>query len=184
MGVNFASIDKSADGDTFSVQSLVGDFQTEDQIQVWNGTGYETLVYIKVDGLQTGFYDATSQLSNLRLSRGSALWVRSKTAKAITIAGSVVTEDNSSVDCPKGWTLLAARKPVVLTVNGTLQISDLSMGDQIQVWDGSKYSTLVYITGVDGFKSGFYDEKSNYSNAEIAPGTAFWLQTVAGATVE
>ena len=174
MGVNFASIDKSADGDTFSVQSLVGDFQTEDQIQVWNGTGYETLVYIKVD----------SQLRNLRLSRGSALWVRSKTAKAITIAGSVVTEDNSSVDCPKGWTLLAARKPVVLTVNGTLQISDLSMGDQIQVWDGSKYSTLVYITGVDGFKSGFYDEKSNYSNAEIAPGTAFWLQTVAGATVE
>ena len=179
LGVNFASLgvnNGNVEG-KFSIQDLTGDFADGDQIQVWNGSGYEVLYYYSANllGPTAGFYTDQATLSDLLLPRGTAIWVKSETLTKATVSGKVASSTIPVKGHP-GWSLFASRSPVATPVND-FNFSGLSDGDQMQIWDGNGYVLLYwYSEGVLG-ASGFYESTGELSTRTVPVGSGFWIKS-------
>ena len=132
------------------------------QIQVYNGSGYTTYFYISNATGATGPCWTNSRrplADSVTVNLGSAFWLKTPASVAAnasaTIAGEVKT-DATTASATVGeseWTQVACPFPVDLTM-GMISTEGLTPGTfadrnnapQIQVYNGSGYTTYFYIS--------------------------------------
>ena len=181
LGINFASLTDTK----YSIQQIVGDFADGDEAQLWDGTRYTTVVYYtEATAGQAGFYNDDGTLSTLSVSPGSALWLKSSSVKQVTLAGKVLVNAQSEpLEGNSGWSLFAARTPVATSVNA-FSFKGLSDGDEMQIWDGGQYVSVIYYSAETAGMAGFYEETGTLSTREVPVGSGFWIKSAKTVTME
>ena len=183
LGINFASLDDEGGQGDYSVQEISGNFQDGDEIQVWDETRYTTLFYFSSESMGTaGFYGDDGSLSTLRLTRGTAVWVKSSSLTHAILAGEVVLDEGNPVKGTSGWSLFAAKTPQATAVN-EFRFSGLTEGDEMQIWDGKQYVTLFYFPAETLGVSGFYEDSGVLSERKVPVGSGFWIKSKAAVTL-
>ena len=139
-----------------------------DQIQVWNGTKFTVYFYRAYKSKNPGKFtygpcwvDGTSattasEPAHKDISRGVGVWfARPSSAKAgvITLSGSI---DNKTKNLPinTGFNMIGSAFPVDISVNSNncpivwsecaVAGSAAADSDQIQIWNGSKFTVYFY----------------------------------------
>ena len=186
LGINFASLGN--DGNTkltYNIQEISGDFTDGDEAQIWDNGRYVTVVYYseEVAG-KAGFYNLDGTLSTLTLSPGTALWLKSSSLKQATLAGKVLTGSQEvAIKGEKGWSLFASRTPIAIPVNDFV-FTGLSDGDELQLWDGTRYTTVVYYSAEMAGVAGFYELNGQLSTRKVPVGSGFWIKSSNVVTME
>ena len=162
---------------------------TADQIQVWNGTGYD-VYYYQTSGIGgTGWRkvgDQSTDASATVIEPGNSLITRrgASGAATITLTGMVKT-GVTTVKITAGYNFVPNPNAVAMTLTScALYTGDASTGlaggsattaDQIMLWNGTGYDSYYYQTsGIGGTgwrKSGV--QSTDASATSIAPGTSF-----------
>ena len=139
-----------------------------DQIQIWDGTKFTTYFYRAYKSQNPGKFtlgpcwvDGTStataaQPAVKQIGRGMGVWfARPATADAgvITLTGAVGSSAQN-IQINKGFNMIGSAFPVDITVNSeTCPINwskcavaggAAATSDQIQIWDGTKFTTYFY----------------------------------------
>ena len=135
-----------------------------DQIQVWDGSTFTTYFYKAKKTTMPGKFTqgpawvkngATTTITTDTIKRGSGVWFArptDKTAGEITVSGAVNAASKTH-DIGAGFNMISSAFPVAMKLNGGLidwvesgAIAGTNTGDsdQIQVWDGSTFTTYFY----------------------------------------
>ena len=167
---NFQPMDN--DQDNISIQDFIGNKAdlvagasagVSDQIQVWDGTKFTIYFYraysTKVPKFTLGpawvKNGATSTPTTDTIKRGSGVWFArpaDKTAGAITVSGAVNATAKTH-DILAGFNMVSSAFPCDLKLNdgpidweacGAVAGASAGVSDQIQVWDGSKFTIYFY----------------------------------------
>ena len=160
------------DQDNISIQDFIGNKAdlvagasagVSDQIQVWDGTKFTIYFYraysTKVPKFTLGpawvKNGATSTPTTDTIKRGSGVWFArpaDKTAGAITVSGAVNATAKTH-DILAGFNMVSSAFPCDLKLNdgpidweacGAVAGASAGVSDQIQVWDGSKFTIYFY----------------------------------------
>ena len=135
-----------------------------DQIQVWDGSAFTTYFYKAKKTTMPGKFTqgpawvkngATTTVTTDTIKRGSGVWFARPTDKAageITVSGAVNATAKTH-DIGAGFNMISSAFPVEMKLNGGLidwvesgAVAGTNTGDsdQIQVWDGSAFTTYFY----------------------------------------
>ena len=167
---NFQPMDN--DKDEISIQDFVGnksdlvagkDAGTADQIQVWDGSKFTIYFYRAYSSVIPKFTlgpawvknGATSTVTTDTIKRGSGVWFArptNKEAGVITVSGAINAVSKSH-DILAGFNMISSAFPCDFKFNGgpidwaacgAVAGKDAGTSDQIQVWDGSKFTIYFY----------------------------------------
>ena len=167
---NFQPLDGSED---ISIQDFVnnkGDLVagtgagTSDQIQVWDGTKFTVYFYKAYKATNPNKFTlgpawvsttAATTPTTDTVKRGSGVWFArptTATAGAITVSGAINAASKTH-DIAAGFNMISSAFPVDMALNngpidwvtcGAVAGTGAGTSDQIQVWDGSKFSVYFY----------------------------------------
>jgi len=168
---NSAGLTPSPDGSTGNA----------DTIQVYNGSGFDTIVYIN-DGAGTeGWYTETGDpAANLPIVYADGFFVKRTTGSGpinLVVSGEIKTVPTSGVLTP-GFNYLGAVAPVGLTL-ATSGLSsyispspdgDAATSDSVQIQVGGAYVVCMYIDGI-----GWYSETGDPVDNQVL-NTGFLIQ--------
>jgi len=161
-------------GESVDIQDLIADktvlvagtgAANSDQIQIWDGTKFTTYFYRAYKSSNPGRFtlgpcwvkgDATSVKAEKAITHGMGVWfARPETAETgvITLTGGVgSTTKNLQIN--KGFNMIGSAFPVDISINGEscpINWSECAVAgtgaansDQIQIWDGTKFTTYFY----------------------------------------
>ena len=168
---NFQPMDN--DQDNISIQDFIGNKAdlvagttagTSDQIQVWDGTKFSTYFYRQYKSNNPNKFtlgpawvrtDAPTTVTADTVKRGTGVWfARPTTAEAgtITVSGAINAASKTH-DILAGFNMISSAFPCDFKLNdgpidwaacGAVAGTTAGTSDQIQVWDGSKFSTYFY----------------------------------------
>ncbi len=167
---NFQPLDGT---ENISIQDFVGNKDaliagtgtgTSDQIQVWDGTKFSIYFYrakkttnpnkFTLGPAWVNIDTATTPTTDV-VKRGSGVWfARPTTAEAgsITVSGSINATAKTH-DIAAGFNMISSAFPTDMALNngpidwaacGAVAGTGTGTSDQIQVWDGSKFSIYFY----------------------------------------
>ena len=167
---NFQPVDGTED---ISIQDFVnnkGDLvsgtapATSDQIQVWDGTKFSIYFYRAYKATNPNKFtlgpawvstEALGTPTTNTVKRGSGVWFArptTETAGSITVSGAINAASKTH-DIAAGFNMINSAFPVDMALNngsidwatcGAIAGSAPATSDQIQVWDGSKFSIYFY----------------------------------------
>lgn len=176
-------------GATNSAGLQGGSSVTADQIQVWNGTGYD-VYYYQTSGIGgTGWRkagDQSTDASDTVIEPGNSLITKrgASGAATITLTGMVKT-GATSVSIVAGYNFVPNPNAVAMTLtscglytgNASTGIADGSAtsADQIMLWNGTGYDSYYYQTsgiGGTGWRK-LGSQSTDASSTSIAAGTSF-----------
>ena len=170
IALNFQPVDGTEE---IAIQDLIGDkttlvagnaAATSDQIQVWDGEKFTAYFYRAKRTTNPKFtagpawVNATSMstVTPDKIKRGQGVWfARPATAPekaTITLSGSVSAETYTHAITP-GFNMISSAFPVDMALNngpidwakcGAVAGNAAATSDQIQVWDGEKFTAYFY----------------------------------------
>ena len=172
------------------------------QIQVYNGSGYTTYFYISDATGATGPCWTNSRrplADSVTINLGSAFWLKTPATVAAnataTIAGEVKMDAKTATVAVGSaeWTQVASPFPVDLTM-GMITAEGLTAGTfadrnnapQIQVYNGSGYTTYFYISDATGATGPCWTNSRRplAENSVIAAaGKGFWVKASMAGTL-
>ena len=167
---NFQPMDN--DQDEISIQDFIGNKDdlvagataaSSDQIQVWDGTRFSIYFYraysSKIPKFTLGPAWVASSKNSVpttdKIKRGSGVWFARPTDKAagvITVSGAINAASKTH-DILAGFNMISSAFPCDFKFNdgpidwetcGAVAGATAASSDQIQVWDGSKFSIYFY----------------------------------------
>jgi hypothetical protein len=167
---NFQPMDN--DKDEISIQDFIGNkadlvagatAASSDQIQVWDGTRFSIYFYraysSKIPKFTLGPAWVASSKNSVpttdKIKRGSGVWFARPTDKAagvITVSGAINAASKTH-DILAGFNMISSAFPCDFKFNdgpidwetcGAVAGATAASSDQIQVWDGSKFSIYFY----------------------------------------
>ena len=169
IAMNFQPIDGSEE---IAITNLVADTSTlvagndagtADQIQVWDGSKF-TAYFYRANKTTTPKWTkgpgwvkvgAIANITTDTLKRGQGVWFARPTtasAGAITVSGAVNASAKTH-DIAAGFNMISSAFPADLTLNGgtidwaacgAVAGNDAGTADQIQIWDGEKFTSYFY----------------------------------------
>ena len=220
---NFQPMDN--DQDEISIQDFIGNKAdlvantapgTSDQIQVWDGTKFSIYFYRMYKSNQPNKFtlgpawvniDTPTTVTKDTVKRGSGVWfARPSTATAgtITVSGAINAASKTH-DILAGFNMISSAFPCDFKLNdgpidwvacGAVANTAPGTSDQIQVWDGSKFSIYFYRMYKSNQPNKFtlgpawvnIDTPSTVSTDTIPAGKGFWYArpstSAAGTLVE
>ena len=220
---NFQPMDNNKD--EISIQNFIGNKAdlvagisagTSDQIQVWDGTKFSTYFYRQYKSNMPNKFtlgpawvniDALSIPTTNTIKRGSGVWFARPTGKnagVITVSGAINAVSKTH-DILAGFNMISSAFPCDFKFNnGPIDweacgaVAGISAGtsDQIQVWDGSKFTTYFYRQYKSNMPNKFtrgpawvnIDALSTPTTDTIPAGKGFWYArpstSAAGTLVE
>ena len=137
---------------------------TSDQIQVWDGSKFSVYFYKAYKASNPGKFTygpawvsttAASTPTTDTITRGSGVWFARPTtseAGSITVSGSINATAKTH-DIAAGFNMISSAFPTDMALNngpidwvtcGAVAGTGAGTSDQIQVWDGSKFSVYFY----------------------------------------
>ena len=173
-----------------------------DQIQVWDGSQFTTYFYKAKKTSGAGKFtagpawvnlNATTTVTADKTKRGSGVWfARPETSEAgsITVSGSVNAASKTH-NILAGYNMISSAFPVAMPLNngpidweacGAVAGTATANSDQIQVWDGSQFTTYFYkakkTSGAGKFTNGpawvSLSATTTVSSDKIPAGKGFW----------
>ena len=167
---NFQPMDN--DEDNISIQNFIGNkadlvagatAASSDQIQVWDGMKFTTYFYRAYSSKVPKFTlgpawvknGATSTPTTDTITRGSGVWFARPTDKesgVITVSGAI-NATSKTHDILAGFNMISSAFPCDFKFNngsidwescGAVAGATAASSDQIQVWDGAKFTTYFY----------------------------------------
>jgi hypothetical protein len=178
-----------------TVQDIVGaqltggtDFSTGDNMLLWNGSFYNQLFLVNLDGdpLDGQWVDETFTPSTELLAPGTGFWIINRNAtNTFTMVGDVVMDATKTRQINPGFNLISYPYSTSAGVNssalnlkkasGCQGGTDFSTGDNIFLWNGSFYNQLflVDLPG-DPLDDQWVDETFTPVSVDLQPGQGFW----------
>ena len=205
---NFQPLDGSED---ISIQDFVQNktdlvagtsAASSDQIQVWDGSKFSIYFYKAKKTSGAGKFtagpawvnqDAATTVTADTIKRGSGVWFArptSASAGSITVSGAV-NANSKTHDIAAGFNMISSAFPCDMKLNegpidwgacGAVAGTSAASSDQIQVWDGSKFSIYFYkakkTSGAGKFTAGpawvNQDAATTVTPDSIPAGKGFW----------
>ncbi len=137
---------------------------SSDQIQVWDGSKFSVYFYraykaknpnMFTDGPAWVSTSAASTPTTATVPRGSGVWFArpdSASAGSITVSGAINAASKTH-NIAAGFNMISSAFPVAMPLNngpidwatcGAVAGTSAASSDQIQLWDGSKFSVYFY----------------------------------------
>ncbi len=135
--------------ENFEGATAAASFSAADQIQVWNGEGYDFYYYRKTKAGNVWNTEANKAVSDETIPNGGAFYLaQSAVSFQLKSAGEVSTESTTFTIVP-GYNLIANPFPADLKVSslvadGQTAAASFSAADQIQVWNGEGYDFYYF----------------------------------------
>ncbi len=151
-----------------------------DQIQYWNGTKLQTIVYNVAKG---GWCKGLNLLADgaVMLSPGQGFWYYSKAAgdNTLTVSGRVETSaTGQTVNAGPGYTLVGPAVPKSFALSDiSFKVGDIDGApnlSQVQYWNGTKLQTLVYNVAKGGWCKGL-TPLTDETMKTFVPAEGFWF---------
>lgn len=141
-------------------------------IYVWTNLAYNEYTFFSAapGWFAPGFVPS----DDVTIPKGSSVWVKASSSQIELVHSGGVTEDTSiDVNFGVGFNLISVPYPIQTTL-GDLDVTDISDGDVIYIWNGSGYDEYTYFSAAPGwFAPGFVPSES----VVIPTGAGFWLST-------
>ncbi len=175
LGVVFNGLDGQA---LPLAKAVEGDFQDEDEIQVYNkDTGYASYTYWKDYG---GWLDGNFAPATQLVAPGTSFWLKTPGREVEVVFKGAVSASREAYVCKAGLQMVSANLPVELDLNGNAIWTGLTDGDEIQVRKGNAYTSYSYWKDFGGWLDGDF----NLVTEKLPVGASFWLKVAKpGATL-